>query len=53
MLATTDIKYSLDFLRPVRTEEAFEAVTLLPQCLLMSAGQVTSFWWSQQPSSCW
>jgi len=28
---TTDIKYSLDFLRPIRTAEAFEAVAWLHQ----------------------
>jgi len=30
-VSSTDIKYSLDFLRPIRTAEAFEAVAWLPR----------------------
>jgi len=30
-VTTTDIKYSLDFLRPIGTAEAFEAIAWLPQ----------------------
>jgi len=31
LVTSTDIKYSLDFLRPIRTAQAFEAVAWLPQ----------------------
>ena len=54
------IKYSLDFLRPIRTAEAFEAVDWLadlpqrtwPQAGCRSSDNIlTSFCWSQQPQS--
>ena len=54
------IKYSLDFLRPIRTAEAFEAVDWLadlPQRTWpQAAGRLSdvilmSFCWSQQPQS--
>ena len=34
----TDIKYSLDFLRPIRTAEAFEAVDWLHQETCLHCG---------------
>ena len=55
----TYIKYSLDFLRPITTAEAFEAVDWLadlPQQTWTQAGRssdviLTSFCWNQQPQS--
>jgi len=56
----TYIKYSLDFWRPIRTAEVFEAVdwladlpqrTCMPQAGRSSDVILTSFCWSQQPQS--
>jgi len=37
-VSTTDIKYSLDFLHPIRTAEAFEAVDWLHQQTWLHCG---------------